>query len=179
MLDNEIIRLCISGDRKAQEKLYNFYAAKMKGVCLRYSKSIVESEDVFQDGFVKVFANLKNYKGQGSFDGWVRRIMVNTAIDNYKKNLPFKNSAQFDELIEDDLKAVEIKDGLQEEDLLKILANLPDGYRVIFNLYAIEGYSHKEISEMLHISENTSKSQLHRARKLIQQILFKYNVTKE
>jgi len=178
MLDREIVKLCIAGDRKAQEKLYNFYASKMKGVCLRYSRSIVESEDIFQDGFVKVFSNLKNYSGQGSFDGWVRRIMVNTAIDTYKKNLPFKNSSQFDEFIEDELKTVELPDELEEEDLLNILSNLPDGYRLVFNLYAIEGYSHKEIAERLNISENTSKSQLHRARKLIQQILFKYNGTR-
>lgn len=170
MLEKNIIERCIEGDRKAQEKLYNFYASKMKGVCLRYVKSSSDAEDVFQDGFVKVFRNLKNYKGQGSFDGWIRRIIINTAVDSYKKNRPLQQQSNYEDLPESEATTVQESTNLQAEDLLNILNMLPDGYKIIFNLYAIEGYSHKEIGEMLSISESTSKSQLHRARKLIQHL---------
>lgn len=175
MIDSSIVKLCIEGDRKAQEKLYSYYAGRMKSVCLRYVKSKEAAEDVFQDGFVKVFLNLKKYNGEGSFDGWVRRIIVNTAIDTYKKNLRLDERSSYDDLREQEVFAKDSFESMHENDLLQILENLPDILRVIFNLYAIEGYSHKEIAEILNITESASKSQLYRSRKIIQQILFNYN----
>lgn len=178
MLDAEIIKKCIEGDRAAQEKLYNFYAPRMRATCLRYASSVFEAEDIFQDGFVKVFTKLKDYRNQGgSFDGWVRRIIVNTAIDTYRKNIALKNNIQYDSIAEDDTTAVEIADNLEEEELINVLSKLPDGYRIVFNLYAIEGYSHKEIAETLRITESTSKSQLFKARKQIQYLLQYQNST--
>ncbi len=172
MFNAEIIKECIEGNRKAQEKLYNFYAARMRGTCLRYSSTAFEAEDIFQDGFIKVFTNLKNYKNQGgSFDGWVRRIIVNTAIDTYKKNRTQKEQVSYENVTEEEIGPVEIEDTLEEEELLAALAKLPDGYRMVFNLYAVEGFSHKEISNLLEITESTSKSQLFKARKQIQHLL--------
>lgn len=179
MLDKDIIKRCIEGDRKAQEKLYNFYASKMKAICLRYVKSSAEAEDVFQDGFIKVFTNLKNYKGEGSFDGWIRRIIVNTAVDRYKKNLPLQQHSNYEDISETEAIILTERHELEEQDLLKILNKLPDGYKFVFNMYAIEGYSHKEIGEMLNITESTSKSQLHRARKMIQELFFLQNTIRQ
>jgi RNA polymerase sigma factor (sigma-70 family) len=178
MLNAEIIEQCIEGSRIAQEKLYNFYASRMRGTCLRYSSSVFEAEDIFQEGFIRVFANLKNYKNQGSFDGWIRRIIVNTAIDTYKKNLVRKDQVSYEGLEDHEITQVEIADQLDEKDMLNALSKLPDGYRMVFNLYAIEGFSHKEIAEMLNISESTSKSQLFKARKQVQYLLqYKNSIT--
>ena len=178
MLDAEIIKECIEGNRIAQEKLYNFYASRMRGTCLRYSSSVFEAEDIFQDGFIKVFTHLKNYKYQGSFDGWIRRIIINTAIDTYKKNSLMDDHISFDMLEEDEITSVEIAYNMTEEDLIQVLSKLPQGYRMVFNLYAIEGFSHKEIAEMMQITESTSKSQLFKARKQIQYLLhYKNNTT--
>lgn len=171
MLDISIIERCIEGDRIAQEKFYNYYAPKMKGLCLRYARTVFEAEDIFQEGFVKIFCQLKNIRNKESVDSWVRRVMLHTAIDNYKKNVSFKSNVSYDDLDSDAISPVEFRDNLEAEDLLKILEQIPAGYRLIFNLYAIEGYTHKEISARLGITEGTSKSQLSKARKTIQQLL--------
>ncbi len=142
---------------------------------MRYARSSQAAEDIFQDGFVKVFMNLNKYNSEGSFDGWVRRIIVNTAIDAYKKNLRLNDMSSYDDLKEQEQITIDSFEYLKESELLQLLQNLPDVLRLIFNLYAIEGYTHKEIAEMLQISENASKSQLYRARKLIQQMLFNHN----
>lgn len=176
MLEEEIIKQCIAGNSKAQEKLYNFYARRMKGICVRYAKSVFEAEDIFQDAFIKVFTYLVNYKMEGSFDGWIRRIVVNTAIDHYKKNQSLeKHFEQYDGADEIETENVTIEQKLYADDLLKILSLLPDGYRLVFNLYAIEGYNHKEIADLLNITEGTSKSQLSKARRYIQHLLPKIN----
>jgi RNA polymerase sigma factor (sigma-70 family) len=176
MLDEKIIRLCIEGDRISQEKLYNYYASRMRGICVRYSKSEVEAEDIFQDAFIKVFNNIKKFNNNGSFDGWIRRIVTNTAIDHYRKNLIISDHIEYDMTGDDHRGSIEITHELEEQDLLKILNQLPPGYKLIFNLFAIEGFSHKEISEMLNISQGTSKSQLTKARKLIRTILEKKKI---
>ena len=176
MLEDEIIKQCIAGNSKAQEKLYNFYARRMKGICVRYAKSVFEAEDIFQDAFIKVFTYLVNYKMEGSFDGWIRRIVVNTAIDHYKKNQSLeKHFEQYDGADEIETENVTIEQKLYADDLLKILSLLPDGYRLVFNLYAIEGYHHKVIADLLNITEGTSKSQLSKARRYIQHLLPKIN----
>lgn len=155
---------CKKGSRQAQEQLYIALASKMLGVCMRYAKSTFEAEDILQVGFVKVFGNIGNYRGEGSFEGWVRRIMVNTAIETYRKSVrATHDTVEIDE-VHDSSQHTFAMDALECEDLLKLIQTLPDGYRVVFNMYALEGYSHKEIADALNISESASKSQLSRAR---------------
>ncbi len=155
---------CIKGDPRAQRELFEMYAPKMMGVCLRYMKDQMQAEDVLQDGFVKVFTKLQKYEGNGSLEGWVRRIMVNTALDHLRKSNKFNANISMDDVdykVESDSDALS---DLMEEDLLKLIQDMPDGYKTVFNMFAIEGYSHKEISDQLGISENTSKSQYSRAK---------------
>lgn len=171
MIEEELIKKCITGDRLAQEKLYNTYASRMKGICVRYARSAFEAEDIFQDGFLAVFTNLGKYKGTGSFDGWIRRIMIYTAIDTYKKDLPLKQQVTYDSAPE--VEALEISglDLLNEQELIQMIQQLPEGYRIVFNLYVVEGFSHKEIAELLNISASTSKTQLFKAKKTLQALV--------
>lgn len=171
MKESALVKKCIDGDQKAQRALFEMYAPKMLGVCLRYAKNQEQAEDVLQDGFIKVFNNLSKYSGSGSLEGWVRRIMVNTSLDQIRKELKFQDNLDFDVV---DFKIETnsyIMEGLMAEDLLQLINNMPDGYKTVFNLFAIEGYSHKEIAEELSITENTSKSQYSRARSFLQQKL--------
>lgn len=171
MKESALVKKCIDGDQKAQRALFEMYAPKMLGVCLRYAKNQEQAEDVLQDGFIKVFNNLSKYSGSGSLEGWVRRIMVNTSLDQIRKEVKFQDNLDFDEV---DFKIETnsyIMEGLMAEDLLQLINNMPDGYKTVFNLFAIEGYSHKEIAKELSITENTSKSQYSRARAFLQQKL--------
>jgi RNA polymerase sigma factor (sigma-70 family) len=159
-----------NGNRKAQHELYHMFAPKMFALCMRYTSSRQEAEDLMQEAFIKVFRHLHQFTGLGNFEGWVRRIFVNTALEFLRKrsswsdleasdlkHLPSENRSVYEEI------------GLQ--DTLKLIQSLSDGYRTIFNLYAIEGYSHREIAKMLNISEGTSKSQLSRAKAILQKSL--------
>lgn len=155
---------CIEGDQLAQRKLFEMYAPKMMGVCLRYMRDHAQAEDVLQDGFVKVFTKLDKYSGEGSLEGWVRRIMVNTALDQLRKTSKFNSNVSMDDVeykVESDSDALS---SLMEEDLLKLIQEMPEGYKTVFNMFAIEGFTHKEIGEKLGVSENTSKSQYSRAK---------------
>ncbi|MBK1442069.1 sigma-70 family RNA polymerase sigma factor [Parapedobacter sp. ISTM3] len=154
---------CKAGNRHAQQQLYQAMASKMLGVCMRYARSTFEAEDMLQTGFVKVFKSIERFRGEGSFEGWIRRIMVNTAVETYRRNMRGGYSVDIED-VQDDIQQTFSMDSLECEDLLRIIQTLPDGYRVVFNMYALEGYSHKEIAETLHISEGASKSQLSRAR---------------
>lgn len=159
-----IVDKCVEGDPIAQRKLFEMFAPKMLGVCLRYANSTEQAEDVLQDGFVKVFTKLSAYKKEGSLEGWIRRIMVNTSLDQIRKNAKFMNNVSMNDV---DYKVEfdgQILSSLMEEDLLNLIKSMPEGYRMVFNLFAIEGYSHKEIAKQLSISENTSKSQYSRAK---------------
>jgi len=163
-----LVESCISGDSKAQENLYKRYAKKMFAVCCRYSRDQDSAADILQDGFIRVFNALETFKKEGSLEGWIRRIVVNTALEYHRKQA---NTYSVNEQ-EDSLhlsSEPDVHGNLGAEELLKLVQALPDGYRNVFNLYAIEGYNHKEIGEMLQISEGTSKSQLARARYLLQQ----------
>ena len=163
-----ILKACKKGDRSAQKALYEALAPKMFAVCLRYMGVREAAEDILQEGFITLFSKLDSYGGEGSFDGWARKIFVNTALMNLRKKDALKES--------DDLDAVRNlrSDGVSQiqdigyHELLKLIADLPDGYRTVFNLSVIEGYSHKEIGQVLGISEATSRSQLQRARMLLQ-----------
>ena len=153
------------------KELYDSYAPKMFGVCLRYAKNQMEAEDILQDAFIKVFSNLHRFKFQGSFEGWLRRTIVNTAINNYKKNLKHAREMDIDDIEAENQKEEKVLDRMSADEILAIVQTLPEGYRVVFNLNVLEGYTHKMIGEMLDISENTSKSQLLRAKRLLREKL--------
>lgn len=172
--EQDIIKGCMAGKREFQKKLYETFSGKMFYVCLRYCKNREEAEDVLQDAFIKVFKHIGTFKFEGSFEGWVRRIMVNTAIEHIRKN---KNTHAFDDvenMVESPESELDITGKLNERELLKMVHMLPDGYRAVFNMYAIEGYSHKEIAETLGIAEGTSKSQLSKAKEFLKTLLHKY-----
>ncbi len=165
----EIINGCLKGNRRDQELLYRRHAAKLYAVCLQYSGNDEEARDILQEGFIKIFENLVNYKHEGSFDGWMRRIMVNTALEKYRSKHMLHRVDDIDQIPEPDAEPDnEDYAGLQAVDLMMIIRDLPPKYRMVFNLFAIEGYSHKEISSMMNISEGTSKSNLSRARVILQ-----------
>ena len=168
--ETQIIQGCIAGDRKFQQVLYNHFSGKMFSVCLRYANEYNSAQDLLQEGFVKVFKNIEKFRSEGAFEGWVRRIFVNTAIEHYRKHVNLyalhDSEVNYYEAYGDS--ALET---LKHEDILKMIQTLSDGYRTVFNLYVIEGYSHKEIGEMMNISEGTSKSQLARARYLLQKMI--------
>lgn len=171
MTDEQIVTGCIQKNAIAQKYLYEKFSRKMMGVCLRYCDNTEEAEDVVQNGFISVFANLESFKGTGSLEGWVRKIMVNTALTNIRKNKKFKQNIEL-ETVEYMLPSTSyMNESFAATDLLKAIQTLPPGFRTVFNLYAIEGYSHKEIGEMLNISEGTSKSQYSRARAHLQKII--------
>ena len=171
MNEKELIEGCIQGEANAQRMLYKRFSSLIYGICLRYAKNRMEAEDVMQDAFVKVFKYLKDFSGQGSFEGWVRRVAVNTAITNYRKNLKTRYEDAVDERTNNEYTVVDYDVEYTMEEMLACVQNLPDGYRTVFNLYVVEGFKHKEISEMLGIDTNTSKSQLSRAKGQLQRAL--------
>ena len=166
--EKELVEQCRKNKKKAQEKLYRLYAPKMYGVCMRYANSQFEADDILQEGFIKVFLHLKDFRSDGSLEGWIRRTIINTAINFYRKNLKHQNEISIDDYETGNPNYETVIDKLSAEELLEVIRELPDGYRMIFNLNVIEGYTHKEIGAKLKISENTSKSQLSRARQVLQ-----------
>jgi RNA polymerase sigma-70 factor (ECF subfamily) len=158
------------GERKMQQELYQRFAPKMYGVCLRYAGSAEEAEDVLQEGFIKVFNKIGSFRGDGSFEGWIRRIFVNTAIEHYRKKIYLQPITEYEEdTIEG--KYLSVLDKMEEKDIIQLVQQLSPGYRTVFNMYVIEGYSHKQIAEALGISEGTSKSQLSRAKQILQDMV--------
>lgn len=169
---DEILEGSKRGERKFQELLYKHFASKMLVVCARYAKDNFEAEDILQVAFVKVFEKLKDYKNEGSFEGWVRRIMVNTSIEFYRKNAGMFPVVDIEYAPETPVQENQMA-RMNMNDLLKVIRQLSPGYRLVFNMYAIEGFSHKEIAKELGISEGTSKSQLARARAILQDNILK------
>lgn len=169
LTERDLIERSLKGDRVSQRDLFDMYSAKMLAVCQRYARHSAEAEDMFQEGFIKVFKNLSKYKGEGSFEGWIRRIMVNTSLKNISKK-SFKNETigLEDHQQNENKIAPEVFSKLSMDDLLALINDLPTGYKLVFNMYAIEGYSHKEISELLNIEVSTSRSQLVKARRMLQ-----------
>jgi RNA polymerase sigma-70 factor (ECF subfamily) len=169
MLNDEILRGCKNGDSRSQRKLYDQTAARMMGVCLRYCTEEEEAKDLLQDGFVKVFQHITAYRGEGSLEGWMKKIFVNTALENIRRK-----KIVFERLENENIATAELvfSDGkLEAKELLRIIRTMPEGFRVVFNLFAIEGYSHQEIAEKLNITTGTSKSQFARARQYLQKLL--------
>lgn len=165
--EEALLRDCRKGRASAQQAFYERFAPKMLGVCIRYIHDREEAEHVMIGGMVKVFEKLEQYSGEGSLEGWVRRIMVNESLMYIRKNKNMSLEVEV-EKADQEPNYHSLETSLEAEDLMRLIAGLPVGYRTVFNLYAIEGYNHKEIAETLGISENTSKSQLSRARKLLQ-----------
>jgi len=165
---DELVKACKKNRPDAQKKLYDLFSKKMFGVCLQYAKDYTEAEDILQDGFIKVFTKMSQFDFKGSFEGWVRRIMVNCALERYRKqNLLYNVS----EITDYDIRFAQ-EDTMGEissKELLGIIQELSPQYKIVFNLYAIEGYAHQEIAEMLGISVGTSKSNLSRARVILQE----------
>jgi len=176
----KILKGCLAGDRRDQELLYRRHASKLYAVCLQYSGNDEEARDILQEGFIKIFENLANYKHEGSFEGWIRRITVNTALEKFRSKHNLYRVDDIDLILEPDAEP-DNQDyaGMEASDLLAIIRELPPKYRMIFNLYAIEGYSHKEISKMANISEGTSKSNLSRARIILQRRVGSYTGIKK
>jgi RNA polymerase sigma factor (sigma-70 family) len=171
--ERDLIKGCIDGDRRLQKELYLQHSPKMYSVCLRYCNNTNDAQDVLQDGFVKVFKNLERFRGDGSFEGWMRRIFVNTAIEFFRKktNMNLISETVENTFEDNDWTAF---DRLGEKDILAMVRDLSPGYRTVFNMYVVEGFSHKEIAETLGINEGTSKSQLARARLILQKAIENY-----
>ena len=166
----DLIQGCIINDRRMQEELYSRFAPKMYSVCLRYAGNAEEAEDILQEGFIKIFKKISSFRSEGSFEGWIRRIFVNTSIEHFRRKTYLQPiSEQEENTLEG--KSLSILDKLAERDIIQLIQQLSPGYRTVFNMYVIEGYTHKEIGEMLGISEGTSKSQLSRAKVILQEIV--------
>ncbi|MFK8104406.1 MAG: RNA polymerase sigma factor [Saprospiraceae bacterium] len=173
MTEQELIEAVKRDDRKAQKLLFDRYAPKMFGVCKRYVKNKEDAEDVLIDGLFKVMTKIDHFKGTGSFEGWIRRILVNESLMFLRKQHNFKLTVEVSNI---EIKSqLNVEDKLREQDILNLLDKLPTGYRTVFNLYVVEGYKHREIAEILGISINTSKSQLILAKKRLQGLVRESN----
>ncbi len=168
----DLVEGCLSNDRRAQEQLYRWLSPRLFPVCLRYAPDREAAEDILQEGFIKLFQKLSSYRREGSFEGWARRIIVNTAIEHFRRIKPVLSLEDQPLAQEPSLKETGIT-MLEAKELNKLIQTLPVGYRTVFNMYAVEGYNHAEIAEKLGISEGTSKSQYSRAKKWLQEQLKK------
>lgn len=163
-----INKLFLKGTKETNELLYRHYAPKMYGICLRFAGNPMDADDILQEGFIKIFTKIKDFRNEGSFEGWVRRTFINTAINFYRKSARNHKNDNLDGIELQDEQQENILDKISRDELLNLLQELPLGYRTVFNLNVMEGYTHKEIGEILGISDNTSKSQLTRARAFLQ-----------
>jgi RNA polymerase sigma-70 factor (ECF subfamily) len=169
----QLINRCRAGERKAQELLYKQFASKMLGVCMRYATDHMEAEDMLQNGFIRVFQKMDDYRGDGSFEGWVRRIMVHSSIEYYRKHHKMMQLIDIEEAGHEPSVNPLAAANLDAKVLMGMIQQLAPGYRIVFNLYALEGYSHKEIAEIVGITEGASKSQLSRARTILKEQIAK------
>jgi RNA polymerase sigma factor (sigma-70 family) len=172
--ESDLIAGCIEGDRQMQEELYGRFAPKMYAVCMRYADNANDAQDLLQEGFIKVYKNLHRFRAEGSFEGWIRRVFINSSIEHLRRKK--MNLATVSEKEENSIENTDISalDNLAEKDIINLIQDLSPGYRTVFNLYVIEGYSHKEIGDQLGISEGTSKSQLARAKAILQKKVTQY-----
>ncbi len=168
---NRLIKQCSDGDRKAQKEIYQLFAGKLFSICLKYSKNKQEAQDNFQDGFITIFKKMEQFRFKGSFEGWLKRVMLNTILLKYRKKTVLNIVT---EEIPDEVIVDVDDDEISLDFLLNLIHELPDRYRMVFNLYVLDGYSHREISEMMRIAEGTSKSNLARARAILKQKIEEY-----
>lgn len=163
--DRQIIEGCSGHKRKSQQMLYDKYSSLLLGISLRYAGNRDEAEDILQDSFLRIFSNIDEFSEKGSFTGWLRKIVVNTAITHYHANKKFRHYVDIDDFVSTETEGTSFEENLfSSEELYLVMNELPAGYRMVFNLYAVEGYKHKEIAEILNIDVNTSKSQYSRAK---------------
>jgi RNA polymerase sigma-70 factor (ECF subfamily) len=172
-MDEQLIKECIKKDIRAQKHLYEKYASLMMSVCLRYVRDRDIAQNLLQDGFIKLFDKIHTYSGSGSFVGWMRKIFVNAALEHLRRNDVFKYSTDIDAAFNIESEDESPVEKISADELMKCITELPSGFRTVFNLFAIEGYSHAEIAEQLGIQEGTSRSQYARARTLLQQKILK------
>jgi len=177
--ERDLVTRCLDLDPKAQKDLYNRYVSRMFGICLRYSASYEDAQDLLQDGFVRVFDRLKCFRFEGSLEGWIRRCFISVALNKYHREGKFRNTERIDagHDVPDD--APDVLSRMSRQDLLRLIQLLPTGYRTVFNLYVIEGFKHREIGEMLGISENTSKTQLAGAKRNLRELLYNHKFVDE
>jgi RNA polymerase sigma factor (sigma-70 family) len=176
--ETKIIAGCISGKRQAQNELYSFFSGRFYGICLRYAGNRTEAQDILQEGFIKIFSRIGTFNSQGSFEGWMKRIIVNTALnylrDHAREKLFISLNDEAD-TIPAEFAQPDIPEPIPAETMLNLVQGLPEGYRMVFNLYIFEEHTHKQIAELLEISENTSKTQLMRARLLLQKRIAEFS----
>lgn len=171
----EIVKGCIKGDANCQEQLYNMLSPRLYGVCLRYAKEYNQAQDYLQEAFIRIFNKLHTFKYEGSLEGWARRVTVNIILRDFEKKQVLRQAVDINENEYLATYSEKSTSSLQYEELLSFIQQLPEGKKLVFNLYVIEGYSHKEIAEKLHISEGTSKSQLSRAKEILKKLHQEYN----
>lgn len=176
--EEQLVRACQKADPKAQKRVYEKYAPKMLALCSRYLNDEMEAEDAMIEGFMKVFEKINTFKLEGSFEGWIRRIMVNEALMTIRGKKKEGFQVGYEQMGEES-EPHQLSSNLESEELLRLIGSLPTGFRTVFNLYALEGYSHAEIAKELNISEGTSKSQLSRARIILQQMILKTDIINE
>jgi RNA polymerase sigma factor (sigma-70 family) len=170
LTERELVQGCLKGESRAQELLYARYARRMYAVCLRYARHELEAQDLMQEGFIRVFGKLGDFRLEGSLEGWVRRIMVHTAINHYRKKSFQMERFGLEQMPDEPVDAAAL-DVLSAEEITGMVAALPDGYRMVFNLFAIEGYDHAEIAALIGCGESTSRSQLAKARRMLQSMI--------
>lgn len=176
MTEEAILQGCLRNESTAQKELYNKYSPKMLAVCYRFGHNREDAEDMLQEGFIKVFSQIHTFRNQGAFEGWVRRIIVHTCINSLKKNKKFNESVDLMHATTLQVREESVPSIVQAKQVVECIRLLPLGYRTVLNLYAIEGYSHKEISLMLEIEESTSRSQYTRAKQMLEDILIRKNI---
>ena len=176
MTEEAILQGCLKNNPAAQKALYEKFSAKMLSVCYRYGHNREDAEDMLQEGFIKVFAQIHTFQNRGAFEGWVRRIMIHTCINNLKKNKRFNESVDLIHATSIQVREESIPSIIQAKEVVECIRMLPIGYRTVLNLYAIEGFTHKEISGMLDIEESTSRSQYTRAKAMLEDVLTRKNI---
>ncbi len=179
MTEQAILVGCLKNDPTAQRELYNRYSPKMLSVCYRFSNSREDAEDMLQEGFIKIFTQINSFQNKGAFEGWVRKIIVHTCINFLKKNKKFKESIDLDQATYLEIKEETMPSIMQARQVVECIRLLPLGYKTVLNLYALEGYSHKEIGTMLDIEESTSRSQYTRAKVMLESILLKKKIIEQ
>jgi RNA polymerase sigma-70 factor (ECF subfamily) len=170
-INAELINACAKGERKAQEFIYKKFASAVMGVCVRYVRDRDDAHDVFQEAFIQIFQKIHTVEKPEALAGWIRRLTVNTAINFYNKNKKHSAVSGYEKVYEDDGTHHDLLAQMSAEEIMKIVDKLPDGYRMVFNLYVVEGYKHEEIAEMLNINVGTSKSQLFKAKNMLREML--------
>ncbi len=176
MTEEQMLAGSVKNNAIAQEALYNRFSPKMLGVCYRFAKNREDAEDMLQEGFIKVFTQIQNFRSEGSLEGWVRRIVVHTCINSLKKNKKFRESVDLIHAHSLRTKTEMIPAIMQAKQIVECIRLLPIGYRTVLNLFALEGYSHREISELLEIEESTSRSQFTRAKAMLEDMLVEKNI---